>query len=465
MPEPGDDELQATPRAERADRAEAIATLVALVWVSAWRSSSPSSAATSRSSGFLAIGPFIAAPFARPSRVAFVGFLAAFFALVISTPPHSYGELNHTLRVLTQLAATGVGHVDLLPPRAAQRAAVDGPHRDSQRAPAAGGRGDGAAHADHGPGADDGGRPRAGGRRRVRRPARRAARRRGHLRPPRRARAACTRCVASATTPTSPSTACCRRSSRTDPCSGRTSRSSPSRSTTCAGSVRTSRPLGDEPLPRLGRRPPGRVRPHHRRRRRALERDREISEPDRVFLFTITGTAAQAVERARLTLTEFVNLERTQHLHQLSSALAAATTPGDVAHAAIAGARRALGAQSAVVRIPAAGERSLSCLASSGHPALLSRAMVPVDGSHAGVRVHLGPHRGHHSRRRDASGRRHRRRSDRPACVGAAARARDDRHRTTGRQQSGRSACCPWPSWHSPSRASPIFGSSPRWPG
>ena len=101
--------------------------------------------------------------------------------------------------------------------------------------------------------------------------------------------------------------------------------------------------------------------------------DREISEPDRSFLFTITGAAAQAVERARLTLTEFVNLERSQHLHQLSSALAAATTPGDVAHAAIAGGRRALGAQSAVVRVPAVGERGLSCLASSGHPALLAR--------------------------------------------------------------------------------------------
>ena len=105
--------------------------------------------------------------------------------------------------------------------------------------------------------------------------------------------------------------------------------------------------------------------------------DREISDPDRSFLFTITGAAAQAVERARLTVTEFVNLERSQHLHQLSSALAAATTPGDVAHAAIAGGRRALGAHSAVVRVPAAGERALSCLASSGHPPLLSRGMVP----------------------------------------------------------------------------------------
>ena len=112
--------------------------------------------------------------------------------------------------------------------------------------------------------------------------------------------------------------------------------------------------------------------------------DREISDPDQSFLFTITGAAAQAVERARLTLTEFVNLERGQHLHQLSSALAAATTPGDVAHAAIAGGRRALGAQSAVVRVPASEERALTCLASSGHPSLLSRGTVPVGDSHSG---------------------------------------------------------------------------------
>ena len=58
--------------------------------------------------GLLAISPFIAAAFARPSRVALVGILSAFFALVISTPPHSYGELNHTLRVVTMLAATAV---------------------------------------------------------------------------------------------------------------------------------------------------------------------------------------------------------------------------------------------------------------------------------------------------------------------------------------------------------------------
>jgi GAF domain-containing protein/anti-sigma regulatory factor (Ser/Thr protein kinase) len=71
-------------------------------------------------------------------------------------------------------------------------------------------------------------------------------------------------------------------------------------------------------------------------------------------------------------------------LQQLSSALAAATTPGDVAHAAIAGCRRALGAHSAVVRVPAAGDGELICLASSGHPALLSRVTVPIEGGHSG---------------------------------------------------------------------------------
>jgi GAF domain-containing protein len=105
---------------------------------------------------------------------------------------------------------------------------------------------------------------------------------------------------------------------------------------------------------------------------------RSITEADKSFLFTITGAAAQAVERARLTLTEFSSLERSQHLHHLSSALAAATTPVEVAREAIAGARRALGAQSAACRIPTAGGRMLQCLASSGRPPLLSPGPLPV---------------------------------------------------------------------------------------
>ena len=113
-------------------------------------------------------------------------------------------------------------------------------------------------------------------------------------------------------------------------------------------------------------------------------RPRSITEADKRFLFTITGAAAQAVERARLTLTEFINLERSQHLHHLSSALAAATTPGEVAREAIASGHRALGAQSAACRVPVAGGQALSCLASNGHPALLSSDVIPVDHTPSG---------------------------------------------------------------------------------
>jgi GAF domain-containing protein len=113
-------------------------------------------------------------------------------------------------------------------------------------------------------------------------------------------------------------------------------------------------------------------------------KSRAISEADKSFLFTITGAAAQAVERARLTLTEFGNLERSQHLHHLSSALAAATTSGDVAREAIAGGRRALGAQSAACRVLVPGERALSCVAASGNPALLSQGPVPLEHTPSG---------------------------------------------------------------------------------
>ena len=85
-----------------------MATLAALIWVSGVAILFAVSGGNISVVGFLAIGPFIAALYARPWRVALVGLLAAFFALVIGTPPHNYGELNHILRVLTQLAATGV---------------------------------------------------------------------------------------------------------------------------------------------------------------------------------------------------------------------------------------------------------------------------------------------------------------------------------------------------------------------
>ena len=113
--------------------------------------------------------------------------------------------------------------------------------------------------------------------------------------------------------------------------------------------------------------------------------DRDHRQPDRSFLFTITGTAAQAVERARLTLTEFVNLERSQHLHQLSSALAAATTPGDVAQAAIAGGRRALGRPIRRRPRPLDGRACPDLPGQQRAPGPPVPATVPLDGSRAGA--------------------------------------------------------------------------------
>jgi len=384
VPELGEDELEATPRSQRADRAEAIATLVALLWVSTVAIVFAIYGGNISLVGFLAIAPFIAAAFARPSRVLIVGLLASFFSLVISTPLHSYGELNHTLRVVTQLAATAVAMwISYL---RGQRNVQLWTARTETRYE------------------------------RRRRVAAETAQR----------MQAMARALTTAADPAQVADAvfaALRDELHVDAATFALAGE--------GGRLHTLRRFGygpDEPvdavLPVL--QPGGpvlgenvalfaeslqdlrRLRPDisdalEPSRFRALaivplvvsdhtigvvvvhwEDDREISDPDQSFLFTITGAAAQAVERARLTLTEFVNLERSQHLHQLSSALAAATTPGDVAHAAIAGGRRALGAESAVVRVPASGERALTCLASSGHPSLLSRGMVPVDDSHSG---------------------------------------------------------------------------------
>ena len=390
MPEPEVDELQASPRSERADRAEAIATLVALVWVSAVAIVFAVFGGNISLVGLLAIGPFIAAPFARPSRVAMVGILAAFFALVISTPAHSYGELNHSLRVLTQLAATalamwisylrGKRNVQLWTARTEtrnerrRRVAAETAQRMQAMARALTTAADPAQVADA---------VFAALRDELRVDAATFAllSERGQLHTLRRF----------GYHPGSPADEVLSTLQPDGPVLGQNvavfaesledlRRQRPDLYASVASS--RFRALAVIPLV-VSDRTIGAVVVH-------WDDDRGITEPDRGFLFTITGAGAQAVERARLTLTEFVNLERTEHLHRLSSALAAATTPGDVAHAAIAEARRALGAQSAVVRVPAAGERSLSCLASSGHPAVLSRGMVPVEGSRAGWCFSLG---------------------------------------------------------------------------
>ena len=297
--------------------------------------------------GLLAIGPFIAAPFARPSRVALVGILAAFFALIISTPPHSYGELNHTLRVLTQLAATalamwisylrGQRNVLLWTARSEtrnerrRRVAAETAQRMQAMARALTTAADPAQVADA---------VFAALRDELHVDAATFAllNERGRLRTLRRF----------GYDPDEPSDGVLTSLQPGGPVLGQNVAIFAESLEDCAASARmsTSRsmPAGSGPWPSfrcvVSDHTIGAVVVH-------WDEDREISEPDRSFLFTITGAGAQAVERARLTLTEFVNLERTQHLHQLSSALAAATTPGDVAHAAIAGgaasARRAVG--------------------------------------------------------------------------------------------------------------------------
>jgi GAF domain-containing protein/anti-sigma regulatory factor (Ser/Thr protein kinase) len=386
----GDEEQQLVQSNERADRTEAVATLIALLWVSTSAIVFAVYGGNISLVGFLAIGPFIAAAFARPWRVLLVGLLAAFFALVISAPPHSYGELNHTLRVLTQLAATAVAmwisHVRT--------------QRDIQLWRARS-------------------ETRAERRRRV---AAETAQRMQTM----------ARALTTAADPSQVADAvfaALRDELRVHAATFAIHNE--------RGALRTLRRFGYEPdepldhvlsalepvgpipvrteavfvesLEELRRQPPDAVAALSCNRFRSLAivplvvsdrtigvlmvhwvEERAISKPDRNFLYTIAGTSAQAVERARLTLTEFVNLERSQHLHQLSSALAAATTPRDVADAAIAGCRRALGAQSAVVRVPAPGEHALACLASSGSPALLSHVIVPIEGSTSGASFSLG---------------------------------------------------------------------------
>ena len=385
MPEPGDEQLSTTPQSARVDRAEAVATLLALVWASTVAIVFAVYGGSVSLVGLLALSPFIAAPFARPSRVALVGILTAFFALVISTPPHSYGQLNHLLRVVTMLAATAVAmwisylrgqrNVQLWRARSEtrnerrRRVAAETAQRMQTMARALTTAADPAQVADA---------VFAAMRDELRVDASTFALldERGILRTLRRF----------GYDPDDPSDSVLASLQADGPVLGQ------------------NVAFFSETIDDLARDRPDIYSSLGSKRFRALaiiplvvsdhtigavvvhwDDDREIAESDRTFLFTITGAAAQAVERARLTLTDFVNLERSQHLHQLSSALAAATTPGDVAHAAIAGGRRALGAQSAVVRVPAEGERGLACLASSGHPALLARTMVPLQGSDAGA--------------------------------------------------------------------------------
>jgi GAF domain-containing protein/anti-sigma regulatory factor (Ser/Thr protein kinase) len=383
-PESKDPQADGTPPR---DRTEPVSMVVAVLWVSAVAVVDAIYGGKFGLIGFLAIGPFIAAAFAGPRRTALVGLFATFFSIVLSTPPRQYDQLNHFLRVLTLVASSGVAiWISYLRSQ-----------RNKQLWSALS-------------------ETRIERRRRV------AAETAQSMQ-------ALARALTTSADPTQVADAvfgALRDELNVDAAAFAT--------TNERGVLSVHRRFGyqdDESESALvaAMEPDGELwqvlaqrvgffadsvdqRRQGQPRTRALVASsrfssfavvplvvsdhavgavvvqwvtpRSITEADKRFLFTITGAAAQAVERARLTLTEFISLERSQHLQNLSSALAAATTPGEVAREAIAGARRALGAQSAACRIPVAGGRSLSCLASSGQPALLSRGLVPVDDSPSG---------------------------------------------------------------------------------
>ena len=387
MAEPESEEPPAGNASPRGDRTEILSTTVAGLWVCVVAVVDAVYGGKFGLIGFLAIGPFIAAAFSGVRRTALIGLLATFFSIVLSTPPRQYGQLNHLLRVLTLVASSGVAiwisylrtqrsqqlwsartetRIERRRRVAAETAqsmqalaralttsadpaqvadAVFGALRDELHVDAAifattDARGNLCVHRRFGYGTDRSERALVS-----------AMDSDGEL------HAVLQRRLAYFAESTS----------------------SQRRNWPVLAAALTADELSSLAVVPL-------VVSDHAVGAVVVQwvKSRSISEADKSFLFTITGAAAQAVERARLTMTEFSNLERSQHLHHLSSALAAATTPGDVAREALAGGRRALGAQSAACRVPVAGGRALSCLASSGHPALLSRELVPVEHTPSG---------------------------------------------------------------------------------
>jgi GAF domain-containing protein/anti-sigma regulatory factor (Ser/Thr protein kinase) len=371
----------------KADRLESRATWVALLWVSVVAVVDAVFGGKFGLIGFLYIAPFIAAAFTSPRRTALVALYATFFSVILSTPPRQYDQLNHVLRGLTAAANGGVAiwiahlrtqrslqltsaHTETRNERR-RRVAAETAQRMQAMARALTTAADPAQVADAVFGVlrdelhVDAATFATMNERGVLMVHQRFGFKNGDL----------DDAVLHSMEPDGAmSDVLTRQVALFAESIGQLRREWP----LIAAAVDPSRfsALAVVPLV-VSDRAVGVVIVH-------WVKTRPISESDKGFLFTITGAAAQAVERARLTLTEFANLERNQHLHHLSSALAAATTPADVARAAIAGGRRALGAHSAACRVPATGGRTLMCLASSGHPALLARRDVPVEGSPSG---------------------------------------------------------------------------------
>ena len=388
MAEPEGEDPQSGATPAPVDRTELLSTSIALLWVSIVAIVDAVFGGKFGLIGFLAIGPFIAAAFSGARRTALVGLYATFFSAVLSTPPRQYDQLNHLLRVMTLVASSGLAiwisylrtqrNLQLWSARSETRIerrrrvaaetaqsmqamaralttaadpaqvadAVFGALRDELHVDAAtfatiDDRGDLCVHRRFGYEPDESERALLA-----------TLERGGELGNVLQHQDAFFGESINRQQPNWPA-------------DGSSAGANRFNSLAVVPLVVSDHAVGAVVVQWAAR--------------------RAISEADKSFLFTITGAAAQAVERARLTLTEFSNLERSQHLHDLSSALAAATTPGDVAREAIAGGRRALGAQSAACRVPVAGQRSLSCLASSGHPAVLSRGLVPVEHSPSGA--------------------------------------------------------------------------------
>jgi GAF domain-containing protein/anti-sigma regulatory factor (Ser/Thr protein kinase) len=371
----------------RTDHTETAATLFALVFVSAVAIVDEIFGGKFGLVLFMAIGPFIAATFAGPRRTALVGLLASFFAVVLTTPVHQYDQLNHVLRVVAMVADSSVAVwiAHLRTQRSVQLSKARTETRNERR----------------------------------RRVTAETAQRLQVM----------ARALTTAADPAQVADAvfaALRDELRVDAATFATTTergilqahrrfgyAASDVSDSLLAALEPDGAIGDvlrrnvalfaEHMDELAQEWPGIAATLEPLPFNSLAllplvisdravgvvvvqwvKQREISPADKNFLFAITGAAAQAVERARLTLMEFDSLERSQHLHALSSELAAATTPIDVARAAIAAGRRSLSAQSAVCRVPAPGDRALSCLASSGHPALLSRGDVPVDGTLSG---------------------------------------------------------------------------------
>lgn len=112
--------------------------------------------------------------------------------------------------------------------------------------------------------------------------------------------------------------------------------------------------------------------------------DHRFDEEERSFLGTLAGQAGQALERARLALIELDDALRAARLQQLSSALARAATPEEVAAAGIAEGISALGARGGTLRVPDAARERLVLLAVEGEPGGPVPDTTPLAGTPGG---------------------------------------------------------------------------------